>query len=376
MNFNLKFKLNSFTIINTVVTLGIILLGANLYYKIKDSYTNREFMMDFNVKVQEARISEKAYLQFYEVGFVNNLFSKVDEINKNLAIANIEIEYKQKLTEQLNNYKSIFSKVIELHEKNVQLNQGMLDKIKDLNHGIVKIYSELAEKENQLQMEGTNLQPTEATLVTVTSELNNLILTLRLTFIELLRTGDVNILKDFYLQFNDKFASLAAALEMLTIDVNNGAYKQIGIDMRGKFTNLKSSLEIAKNFLLQQKQTIVDLDVLGNTLNQTINNLLQKELIDTEKRINVIVWVILLVILVSIFASIVYATLLSKNIIHTLIKVVNFAEEVGKGSFNKQLQCMQKDEFGRLSMSLNKMAVNLEKNKKDQEENIKKLENI
>lgn len=37
-------------LINTAITLGIILLEINLHYKVQNSYTQREFMLLFNEK--------------------------------------------------------------------------------------------------------------------------------------------------------------------------------------------------------------------------------------------------------------------------------------------------------------------------------------
>lgn len=376
MNINLKFKLNSFSIINILITLGIILLGINLYCKVQNSYTQREFMLVFSARTKDTRIAEKAYLQFYENKYVDALTNNIIRLKNNLEISNISYEYKQKLISLIKNYEINFNNVVDLHNNDLQLTKELLGSVNILDQGVYTIYHSLEVEESNLQMEGKNLNPQQSSLIGVTKDLATTIAMLKFTHSELLRTGNIQVIEKFYLYLKDKFDSLVASLEMITNQTDNETYKKIAAGFNQEFKKAVALLENTKELILQSKQTINNLDEIGNNLNLTIDNLLSESLAATKKQINITIAIIFFMIIISILASITYAALLSRNIISTIMKIVTFSEEVGKGKLNQQLEVTQKDELGRLSISLNQMALNLAQNKKEQEANFAKLENI
>ena len=375
-NISLKFKLNSFSAISLLITLGIILMGVNLYHKINQSYAQREFMLRFENEMQKGRVAEKAFLQFYEVKHVNNLLETLNDLKQKLRDSNLISVDKKELDKQIVKYKEVFKKVIELHQKNTSLETTMLQDIEVIDEQMEKIYNEMQAKEFSLQIEGATLPPIEASLMTASRDAANTIGILKLAHSELLRTGNEKVVQDFYKFFNKNGATVAAAIELLSKQVNNKEYEKIGAEFGGKLKKVATSLENTNILLQKQKQALIELDSIGSNLSATIEAIIQKVIIKNESQINMTIATIFSIIIIGVLLTLILTMLISRNIISTITDIVTFAEEVGLGKLGQRLKVVQNDELGRLSLSLNTMAANLAKNEKIQEEHLNNLRNI
>jgi len=263
MKNDLKFKLNSLLGMNLLVMLVMIIVGANVYYGLQDSYAKRDAIIEFDRTMKDARIVGKAYLQFYDEKYSEQLFVVLGKLKDSLQTSKMNSSYKEELLRQIGYYNDLFLGIISTHKDMVVVTQTILDNTKKLREPLSEIYSTLQSKQALLQSQGEDLLSIENDLISITKDATNVLISLNLAHSDLLRTGDVKVVEDFQKNLKEQIAFLTAPLETLTRETSGGRWRSFGSQFAREVNSVSDELKNSEKLVLKIKDTVMELDTVG-----------------------------------------------------------------------------------------------------------------
>ena len=197
---SLRTRLYGLVLFTIVIILALVATGIHYYGNISQANTTKS---DFNrliSNLQDARIAEKTYLQFFS-GEVKGQFEQlVLDTNKALdAVAqkSSDQEIAKQLTSAkglISQYQQMFAEVVKTHGQQEQLKKDMMQPLHRALEILAIIQADLESRQAELQMEGAELSATENEMLNITRDCKIGFLQLQSVQFQFLLSGELQVL--------------------------------------------------------------------------------------------------------------------------------------------------------------------------------------
>jgi methyl-accepting chemotaxis protein/CHASE3 domain sensor protein len=322
--------------------------------------------------IQKARIAEKAYLQFKEPEYIEQLNAQthqaqtiLDEINQHLGTNEMAV-----LIEQ---YDQDFNTIVDLTGKIAALNQSLLEQTSHLKTLIDEAIQKLAGKRFNAQMMGEDLSPIEANFEAMLKQASstiNFVLSQRAQFQLYDDATFINSVTEYY---DAKMKGEISALVQTAKSLKDDSFTKVANEYHDTMPLLKKQTLQTQEYFNKIKQTGSQLNEYGNKLARIGGELLAGISEQTEraeqqameqlknsqreaekavarmKRNAVVLSSTVLVIGLAAFLIISFIIMHSmlKPINRTLVLLKDIAQ--GEGDLTKRLTLSSRDEIGEMA---------------------------
>ncbi|HBF35455.1 TPA: hypothetical protein DDW35_12910 [Candidatus Sumerlaeota bacterium] len=247
--------------------------------KIAAHYTEKTFILreasvNINATISDARIAEKAYMQFYDAKYVAGLDKTTSGTLALVGGLTANKDTVTSLTALVQQYEKTFHEVVALRMESEKIGaeiSGIVDKTgKDLD----KVVQALRVRSNELMMDGERLSANEANLQMASGEAQLLFLRLALAYQQSSASGNNDAIVAFE-QFQKQYAGgTLAAFNGFTQKMGNAEYIEIAKGLAPGLTRGAVLLKQKSVGLLKERDLSKQLDEIGKNLNQSADSLL------------------------------------------------------------------------------------------------------
>lgn len=347
--------------------MGLSLLAAvlsiGLFFN-RQIDTAHKLQLDISMiaqQVQQARIAEKAYLQFYKEEHIERLNQTVDAATGSLQ----EVADKSDLSLSgfktlLLEYKSSFSQVVGLHHENDDLNAEMIQLLDRVTVLVNKVQDDIQMREFELQMEGESLSSAEINLLSLTRDARNLALTLRSSLQQFLLTGDPALIDGFATHLKENGLMALSGLQQFATSTGRPDYVSTANGFRKGIEGGAELLNQSRDLFLQEQTTVASLDTIGGNLKSGAEAMLQQSAQIMQQEKTQAFTYIGIISAVGIILFLIVSMLINRSITKPLGQAIDLATTIKNGDLSQRLHLKTSDEVGQLCAALDRMADSLE----------------
>jgi methyl-accepting chemotaxis protein len=366
---SIRLKLLSFTGVGFLFILSILGTGVHYYKQIEASNSFKEEIYNFVSDVQDIRVTEKTYQQFFLKKHADNLreqgnilLSELDEIRKN-SKADVNT-----VSNELANYIKQFNNLTNLHQVGLEKGAQMSVSLKKMRDRVELQISKQVEIAAEKQMVGEDLTGPEMELLSILNECNALCLQLQTIQQQYLMTGDDKYLASFDNLLSNNQSSPIEALGQFALSFNDQdnlkAYEEIK-QVTKEFSDHSKNVQ---NAFKNEKAQISVLEESGKKILVAAQLLLDGVSIANKEVKNSALVTIAVILGSGMSLFIVVAIILIRGIIIPLKQCMLFANEIGDGNLDAEVKIKSKDESGMLAAALKDMAGSLRKANENKKE--------
>jgi len=361
MTLSLKTKLALLSVMALSLLAFVIMVGVYFNNRIDQAHGLQVEIFRATEDVQQARVAEKAYLQFYDQGFARKLQEKLDEAIKHFdQLPTGETIDTASLKKSLQDYRKTFSRVVSLHKQNESLDNKMKADLATVSKDLSTIEDAVRGREFDLQMEGETLSENEVNLLSLVRDSSNLALRMQNSLQKFLLSNDASHITAFKDYFRNVGQGVLAGLEQFSRASGEDDYIKPAVESRQLIEGNLARLDNARELFGQQDATVMQLDAIGRQLLSGSETLLAAGSALKEAARSKAVLVISIATALGAGIFLVLSWLVMRSIIRPLHKGIELAETIQAGDLSQRMEVKGSDEIGRLAVALNKMAESLE----------------
>jgi len=339
----------------------VIAVGVYFNGRIDAAHSLQVEIFRASEDVQQARIAEKAYLQFYDQAFAASLREHLEQANTRLAKLATEHDIDvAALQTSLAAYGEKFTTVTRLHDDNTLLSADMKRDLASVTADLKEIEDAIRGREFDLQMEGESLSDNEINLLSLVRDSSNLALRLQNSQQRFLLSNEASYIAAFQDFFREIGQGFLAGLEQFSAATGEADYIEPAREARRLLTANATQLEKSRDLFIQQNATVMHLDGIGEQLAAASDQLLATGAKLKEHARSTAVLVISVASALGALLFLVFSWLVMRSIIRPLRKGIELAETIQAGDLSRRMEVHGSDEIGRLADALNKMADSLE----------------
>ncbi len=362
MNLSIKMKLVLLCGLGLSLVAAVLLVGSYFNRQIDMAQREKVDIFRANERVQQARIAEKAYLQFYKAEFIQERSRHSDLAGKIYdEVATFRELDVSALKSQMQEYDSAFAKLVEMHKHNEILGQKMdfsFAKITDL---LTSVEDEIQSQLFDLQMEGETLPEAENNMLSLTRDGKIMVLTMKNSYRAFLLSGDKVHLVELEKFIKDKGTVAISGLSQFSAQTGNSGFVSAAISFK---TGIKDGQTLlGKSQVLFDKELAAgeNLNTIGEALMTQAEELLVAVTAMGEKSVSTATTSIIVLTLSGTLLFLVISFLLNRSITRPLGKALILADTIRSGDLSQRLNMQSTDEIGRLGKALDQMADSLER---------------
>ncbi len=294
MKMNIRQKLFLFFGWAVCAILIICIIGAISYTRIEKRQELKAKLNATAKKVQECRLIEKSYLQYFSdeqkkqfSSVANEMTTILDELEKH----NDNENNLDKISEK---YRHQFDQVAKLHEEHAELKLQIAQPMQNALSSMDKIKSLLDERQYELQIEGEDLGPEEVQLATILRDCKIAFLELKNLQTQFLTTGEVSYLDKFKEISNGNVQAFIISLMEFSRALENKDYIANSEIVNKSLDNFLGMISKSLEYGQKENEAITNLDHAGNEIIIETDKFLtaQDEQIKSEKYLALMVVVI------------------------------------------------------------------------------------
>ncbi|MFH1982347.1 MAG: methyl-accepting chemotaxis protein [Pseudomonadota bacterium] len=249
---------------------------ANTGYREKSLTAQRHLnqIQDVLMRVQQARIAEKSYLQFYNPVYETRLEEHVSyaldalkNVEKNAATETLE--------STLQTYRQDFKKVVTLHNQIEGLNEAIISEIKSLKELLAKTEAKINANRFEMQMQGDELSPSESHFETMVAQTFRTVDFLTAMRSQYLLTDNLDFIDTLTKHFEAKMGGETASIRQTAKALDVPLYLETAQKYKDAiYSAYRQTLE-TRDIFIQQKETTERLNEYGTLLTSTGNSFLK-----------------------------------------------------------------------------------------------------
>lgn len=360
-NLSLKIKLYAFVVVGTILIFLLIGTGSYYYDNIDDANLTKDTFSRIVVQVQDSRLAEKTFLQFYTTQ-LKDRFNKVadgaDALFKAVLneLNNNEMETKlSDARDSFMEYRKVFDAFVGLHNQHEQLKVEMAKPLANAEKLLNNIQAVLEEKQAMLQMEGEVLQADEMEMMNVARDCKIIFLQMQNLQNQFLNTGDE--------KYIDQFKNVATGEakivtnEMLNFASALGNEKIIASasDVSGSIQTFLKFVGQSQEFGANERKLALEMNNKGKSVIAKVDDLLkilnQNIAGEIKSAITAIVTIVIIGLLVFFILSFFMVRFITKPLDKVVWGLKDIAE--GEGDLTTRLEVKSEDEMGELAKWFN-----------------------
>ncbi|MCF6178465.1 MAG: hypothetical protein L3J63_03620, partial [Geopsychrobacter sp.] len=267
MKLTIKIKLVMLCVLGLSLVAAVLLVGVYFNGKMDKAHTEQVDIFRAVEQVQQARIAEKAYLQFYKPEFVQERA----EHSKQAREAFIDVAIRggvdvDALKSQLEEYDSAFSELTELVFKNEVLGQKMDSVLEEITDLVAGVEDEIQSQLFDLQMEGETLPDAENNLLSLTRDGKILALTMKNSYRAFLLSGDKIHLRMLKKYIDKNGAVTLSGLSQFSAQTGNASFVSAAAGFKAGIKQGEDLLLKSQGLFDQEQGAGENLNIIGDAL--------------------------------------------------------------------------------------------------------------
>ncbi|MFH0785550.1 MAG: methyl-accepting chemotaxis protein [Pseudomonadota bacterium] len=361
LSYSLKYKLYGFVVLAICLVFSLIGTGVHYYGKIEAANETKAFFNCLMNNLQELRVAEKTYLQFFAVEFkakFGEFIDKADEsfVNKKAQGNSPEVKQHLGAAQQLIiSYRQLFTEFTVVHEEHDMLKDTMRKPLTEALRLIGEIQGNMEARESELQIQGSTLSAAESELANVTRDCRIDFLQLQNIQYQFLATGDPKFIEAFKKVTDDKVKADLIALKTFGNNLNNKKFVEHAKVVEESVASFLKLTGQSQQLGAKERETAKKMDAVGFNAIEPVEKAvaLTSKLIDDEKKsaLTSIFIIVVIGLLVFIGFSMIIVGMVTKPLVQVVAGLKDIAE--GEGDLTHRLDVKSKDEMGELAKWFN-----------------------
>jgi len=352
-------------------------VAANKLYreKSKQSELLHDQIKEVLSYIQQARIAEKAYLQFKQPEYATQLKTHTQEAKimlEQVATKNIATEEMMTL---IDNFNLDFDKIVDLNGKITALNKTILDEFAVLHTLIAAATSKIGSEKFNAQMMGEELSATEASYETMLKQASSTINYISAQGTQFQLYDDPVYIENITAYYKKKMKSEISAIFQTAKTLKDETYIKVGAEYKKTMPVVKDQMLETQVYFDHIKETGNQLNKYGNSMAEVGQNMLQaisaeatkiqveslgqiKETISVaeiaigQMKQNAII-LGATVLSIGIVAFLILAFIITRSVIKPINQTLLLLEDISKGDLTKRMTVTSRDEIGEMANYLN-----------------------
>lgn len=358
---SLKFKLYGLVVFAMLIILMLVGTGTHYYGTINKANTTKADYNGLITMLQEARVAEKTYLQFFSeemrkqfeqlAADTTKSFETLAGNNTDSAITTLFVSIK----DMFGQYQQAFTEVVKAHREQDQLKKDMAQPLTRALELLGSIQGDLETKQSSLQMQGDDLNAVENEMLNITRDCKIGFLQLQGLQYQFLLSGDTGLIASFK-QLSETIAkSSVPALQETAVAMQNKKFVELAKEIKGTVATFLQLVEKSQAVGLKERETIKKLDATGKqTLEPAEKVVYQTNTIIAKQTKSAVTAITTLVIAGAlIFTCLSFFLVMA--ITNPLNQVVAGLKDIaeGEGDLTHRLEQRTQDEMGELAKWFN-----------------------
>ena len=358
---SLKTRLYGLVLFTIVIILALVATGIHYYGNINQANTTKA---DFNrliSNLQDARIAEKTYLQFFS-GEVKGQFEQLtrdtDKTLETVLKKSSEQEITKQLTaakELLGRYQQVFAEVVKTHGQQDQLKKEMMQPLLRALEILGLIQGNLESRQAELQMEGSDLNASENEMLNIARDCKIGFLQLQSLQFQFLLSGDTALIASFKTITDNIVNSSLPALHETAIALNNTKLVEHAKEIKGTVQAFLKLIEQSQTLGVKEREATKQLDNAGKKTIEPVDAAVNLTNAIIAQQTKSAIMTIAIIVAIGIAAFLGLSYFLVSAITKPLHQVVAGLKDIaeGEGDLTHRLDITSQDEMGELAKWFN-----------------------
>ncbi|HCJ11714.1 MAG: hypothetical protein A2Y14_01310 [Verrucomicrobia bacterium GWF2_51_19] len=350
LNVSIRRKLFTFSLLYVVLIFGIIVFFLLSFAQIEKSYDLKERAYQLIRLTQNARISEKSYLQYYDSRHATQLM----EIQKNIEMMVQDLSLILSNRDNLNTfrgnlekYESIFGAIVETHNSFQQLSTTFNFKIEQVNLAAQEANKFVNEKASRADKQEL------FEVLNYTNQCYNLALELQGLYRNFLLDGDLKDIQKYKSLLKDK---LVLYTERLSVHPSMQKFEKFRGIVKTLLESMASFKDIPDKALAlfnAEQKNILELDSIGNVITLTADAFLAEANYANRLDKRQLIANISLLTVSGIVVAIGFSLVLMHLLMTALNSLIYASQKLEEGDLTVRIPIFSKDEIGQTSAKFN-----------------------
>jgi len=381
-NFSIKTKLLCSTLFAVATIIGITTSAYLNFSVIEDASEQKDqtnqFVEQINSMVKSAintQVEEKIYLQEFENSAIdkfNSLSESTTKIIQELILSkNMPsgwIEKTRAISAIFSNYNTTFSTRISAHSVHTKLQNQITSPLVESEKKLQAIVDDLNTRQQDLQMEGEDLNDPERELVSAAKDCVASLLMLQVLQQRFISTGNPKIAKQFNELVKDQGVVRNLVEDLITIadSLDDKSYKTNATAVKQALDQVISLIASLISKAKDEKIIEEKLNQLGEQLQSDSQKMLTEATALSNKKDQAIrkakskaATTIVSIIAVGLIIYMAFARFVGNTIAQPVIQLTSIARQVSEGDLNAHIENTSNDEVGQLTSIMNDMVKSL-----------------
>jgi len=358
---SLKTKLYGLVLFAILIILVLVGTGIHYYGNIHKANTTKADFNHLITVLQDARIAEKTYLQFFSEEMKGKFeqlatdtgksFDTVSQKNSNEEIS----KHLSSARELFGQYQLVFKEVVKTHGQQEQLKKDMMKPLLRAVDLLGLIQSDIEARQASLQMEGADLSAVENEMLNIVRDCKIGFLQLQNLQLQFLLSGDSSLIPSFKKLTDTIINSNLPALHETSVSLQNAKAIVHAKDIKGTVQLFLQLIEQSQAMGVKEREAIRQLDNAGKKAIEPVDAVvsLTNTIIAGQTRSAVVA--ICIIVALGILAFLVLSFFLITAITKPLQQVVAGLKDIaeGEGDLTNRLEVKSRDEMGELARWFN-----------------------
>ncbi|MGD9947893.1 MAG: methyl-accepting chemotaxis protein [Desulfobulbus sp.] len=358
---SLKSRLYGLVLFTIVIILSLVATGIHYYGNINQANTTK---FDFNRLIgnlQDARIAEKTYLQFFSGEVMGQFEQLILDTNKTLDAVSQESrdqEIAKQLTDAkglLQKYQQMFAEVVKAHGQQDQLKKDMMQPLSHALGLLGTIQRDLEARQSNLQMQGEDLNAVENEVLNIVRDCKIGFLQLQSLQYQFLLSGDTKLFAAFKQSTDIIVKNSIPALHETSVALQNEEFVEKAKEIKGTIRTFLKLIDESQKLGVKERKAIRQLDITGKTAFKPVEVTVGLANAIIVRQTKAAVMTIALIVVIGMAAFLGLSFFLVNAITKPLHQVVAGLKDIaeGEGNLTHRLEVKSQDEMGELAKWFN-----------------------
>ena len=358
---SLKTRLYGLVAFTIVIILTLVVSGIYYYSNIERANTTKAEFNRLITILQDTRIAEKTYLQFFSgelKGHFEQLALTTDKAFDTAVKGSDDKEIVRQLSTAKNllgQYQQIFAQVVATHGQQEQLKEDMKRPLLLALDLLEAIQSDLESRQAELQMEGSDLSAVDNEMLNIVRDCKIGFLQLQGLQFQFLLSGDTELITAFK-QLTDQIVKASIpALHETSVALQNKKFIENAKEIKGTIQEFLTVVEQSQAVGVKEREAIKQLDAAGKKAIEPVETTVSLTNAIIAQQTRSAVMTIAVIVAVGIAAFLALSFFLVRAITKPLHQVVAGLKDIaeGEGDLTNRLEVKSKDEMGELAKWFN-----------------------
>lgn len=265
MTLSLRAKVLLYAVANFAVIIVLLAIGSTSYLSIQSAAGDQLRAQSAMRAIQEARIAEKAYLQFYAENHAANLRQVVDGLHKRLEKGELSLsgDRDERLSSNLQAYAQSFEQVVTARSEVVAVHERFAGHLAAAAAEVQIIREGIVEHAFDLSLEGEDLPPYEANLQAATRDAHAFLAEMEVGYLNFHLYGERRFVDSFAAFYEQRKSEVFNALISYSQGINNEGYVAAGKTFQEFAAAAAGMVEESAIIFARENAAVAELDRIG-----------------------------------------------------------------------------------------------------------------